>query len=308
MNDVTPDGSRPDHPHRAGRRVLHPPSPGGPLRIVGGPDGNIWFSETSGDKIGRFRAATTDLRLAIPAPTITGTAGQPVTYTLSVTNDGPTQATDVVLTEDLQAPAVPIPITTMKDSRSVTASQGTVKTASGGGFIAELGNLPAGATATVTIVLTATSPRTITSQLTVHANESDTSPGNDTAALAITMTGTIGPGPSGNPPHVSGLIPIRVKRKGLTAIVVRFDEPMDPGHVSRVGIYHLVSVGRGKKPRSKAVGLASASYHAASRSVRLALKRPFKTGTLRLTIDHSATVATNEMGLAGGDYVATVSK
>jgi hypothetical protein len=160
----------------------------------------------------------------------------------------------------------------------------------------------------VTIVLTAASPRTITSQLTVHANESDTNPGNDTADLAVTLTGTIGQGASGTSPQVLGLIPIRVKRKGLTAVVVRFDEPMDPGRISQVGIYHVMSVGRGKKPRLKAVGLASASYDSASRTVRLALKKPFKTGTLRLTIDHSAALAANGMGLAGGDYVATVPK
>ena len=82
---------------------------------------------------------------------------------------------------------------------------------------------------------------------------------------------------------------------------------MDAGHVSRVGTYHLASVGKGKKPRLKAVGLASASYDAASRSVRLTLKKPFQTGTLRLTIDHSAAVSANGMGLAG-DYVATVPR
>jgi hypothetical protein len=81
---------------------------------------------------------------------------------------------------------------------------------------------------------------------------------------------------------------------------------MDPVYVSRVGISHVVSVGKGKKPRSKVVSLASASCDPASRSVRLALKQPFKRGTLRLTIDHSAALAANGMGLAVGDYVATV--
>jgi hypothetical protein len=103
----------------------------------------------------------------------------------------------------------------------------------------------------------------------------------------------IGPGPSGTPPHVSGLLPVRLKRKGLAAVVVNFD-------------YHLVSVGKGKKLRLKVVGPTSASYDTASRSVRPALKKPFKTGTLRLTIDHAAALAANGMGLAGGDYVATV--
>jgi hypothetical protein len=48
-----------------------------------------------------------------------------------------------------------------------------------------------------------------------------------------------------------------------------------------------------------------ASYDAASRSVRLDLRKPFKKGTLRPTIDHAAALAANGKGLAG-DYVATV--
>jgi uncharacterized repeat protein (TIGR01451 family) len=273
--------------------------------IVAGPDGNIWFSEAFGDKIGRFQLATTDLRLTTPAPTITGTAGQPLTYTISVTNDGPIEATDVVLTEELPTPAVPIPVSPRGDSISITASQGTVEQVAGGGFDAEFGNLASGATATVTIVMTFSGPRTITSRLAIHANESDTDPGNDLATLSAIITPATAPS---NPPHVLRLQAIRSKRKGLTAIVVAFDQPMASGRVSSVGIYHLVSVGKGKRPRLKAVGLASASYDAPSRSVRLTLRKPFKTGTLRLTIDHAGAVAPDGMGLGGGDFIATVPR
>jgi hypothetical protein len=136
-----------------------------------------------------------------------------------------------------------------------------------------------------------------------RANESDTNPGNDLA----TLTAIIGQAVP-NPPHVLSLRSIQVKRKGLTAIIVSFEQPMDPARVSIRGSYHLVSVGKGKKPRLTAVALASASYDAASRSVRLVLKKPFKTGALRLTIKHSTALAANGTGLAGGDYVATVPR
>jgi uncharacterized repeat protein (TIGR01451 family) len=274
-----------------------------PSGIVAGPDGNMWFTEGNVAKLGRFRVSTTDLGLAIPGSTVTGTAGQPLAYTISVTNHGPGEATDVVLTEELPASTVPVPVPG-NDSRTISASQGAVKQVVGGGFVAELGNLASGATATLTIVVNDSSPRTITSGLTVYANESDTNPGDDSA----TLTTIIGQGAASGPPHVLNLRSIRTPRKGLTAISVGFDEPMDSGHVSNVGIYHLVSVSKGKKPRLKVVGLASASYDTATHSVRLALKKPFKTGTLRLTIDHSTAVAANGMGLAGGDYVATVPR
>ncbi len=57
----------------------------GPFGIVTGPDGNLWFNEFKAANIGRFGVATTDLGLAIPAPPVTGIAGQPLAYTISVT-------------------------------------------------------------------------------------------------------------------------------------------------------------------------------------------------------------------------------
>jgi hypothetical protein len=83
---------------------------------------------------------------------------------------------------------------------------------------------------------------------------------------------------------------------------------MIPGRLLDLGNYHLVTVGKGKKSHSKVVGLFSAGYDAASHSVRLSLKKPVKTGKLRLTIDHSGVIAANGIGLSGGDYVAIIPK
>ena len=130
-----------------------------PVDIAAGPDGNLWFTESNAANIGRFRVSTTDLRVALSAPTVTGTAGQPLTYTISVTNDGPVEATDVVLTEELPTSTVPGPVV-LGDPHSISASQGTVKQVAGVGFVAELGNLASGATATVTIVVTSATPQT----------------------------------------------------------------------------------------------------------------------------------------------------
>jgi hypothetical protein len=61
-------------------------------------------------------------------------------------------------------------------------------------------------------------------------------------------------------------------------------------------------------PVPKVVRLSSASYDATSRSVRLSLRRPVKTGNLRLTIDHAGVIAADGIGMSGGDYVAIVPK
>ena len=161
----------------------------GPFGIVTGPDGNLWFNEFKAANIGRFGVATTDLGLAIPAPPVTGIAGQPLAYTISVTNHGPVKATDVVLAEKLTSAPVPV-VSTSHSRTSYSASQGTVEDLPGRGFVAALGDLASGATATVTILVTSPGPQsyTTTTRLDVHANESDANPGNDTATLSVTIS------------------------------------------------------------------------------------------------------------------------
>ena len=72
-----PQRDRPDHPGRVGVRVLHPHGRQRAGRHRRRTDGNLWFTEGNAANIGRFRVATTDLGLAIPAPTVTGTTASP---------------------------------------------------------------------------------------------------------------------------------------------------------------------------------------------------------------------------------------
>jgi hypothetical protein len=170
-------------------------------------------------------------------------------------------------------------------------------------LLARLGTLASGASATVTIVV-APQFALINSRFAGHANESDPNAANDAAEFSAHLY----PALPSRSPQVLSLRPIRVKRKGLTAIVINFDQPMNPGALQKVGIYHLVTVGSGKRFRPKVVGLATAKYDVASRSVRLSLKKPVTAGTLRLTINHSGVIAASGIGLSGGDYVAIVPK
>lgn len=98
-------------------------------------------------------------------------AGQPLTYTLSVVNNGPSAATGVIVTDTLPAGLT---------YQSATASQGTVSL-SGNTVTANLGTLPSGATQTVTIVtiVDADTRGTLHNTATVTTNEDDTNPQNN---------------------------------------------------------------------------------------------------------------------------------
>ncbi len=282
-----------------------PTAGSGPIGIAAGPDGNVWFAESEGAQVGRFRVSRTDLGVTISPQSATGTVGQGLTYTVTVTNFGPSDATDVVLTEDYVPTSSPSTGPQLAPTITATASQGTVKAVP---FLAQLGNLARGATATVTIHIASSGEYASTNRFAVHANESDANMANDTATQSVTIGKGPSTSPSTNAPHVLSLSSIRVKRKGLVAIVINFDQPMNPGRLQDLGIYHVVTVNPGKRARPKVVCLTSASYDAASASVKLSLKRPVNTGKLRLTIDHSGVLGANGIGLSGGDYIAIVSK
>jgi uncharacterized repeat protein (TIGR01451 family) len=104
-----------------------------------------------------------------PDPVI---AGSPLSYTLTVVNNGPSVATDVVLTDVLPASTTLV---------SVSAGQGTCGDAAAA-VTCELGSLAAGANAIVTIVVTPnTASPALTNTAQIAAREPDPSSGNNHA-------------------------------------------------------------------------------------------------------------------------------
>ncbi|HEX2930095.1 MAG TPA: SBBP repeat-containing protein [Candidatus Binatia bacterium] len=91
------------------------------------------------------------------------TVGGNVTYTITVTNNGPEGATDVELTDVLPSTVVLV---------SVTPSAGSCVVAST--IVCDLGNLANGASATVIIVVSTTVSGSITNSVSVTSDETDT--------------------------------------------------------------------------------------------------------------------------------------
>ncbi|WP_417744241.1 SdrD B-like domain-containing protein [Rosistilla oblonga] len=105
--------------------------------------------------------------------------GNTIDYTLTVTNNGPSNATGVVVTDNL-----PTGVTFV----SGTGSQGTV-TNNNGVITANVGNLASGSTATVTIRVSVASGTTgtISNQATVTGNENDPITNNNSSSTTTTV-------------------------------------------------------------------------------------------------------------------------
>ena len=117
--------------------------------------------------------------------------GQQLTFTIEVRNDGPDPATNVVVNDDLASSDF--------DLISTTPSQGNCTTQGGQKVTCDLGTLASGATATVTILVTAKKPGNVTNTATVTSPD-DTTPANNTA----TSNTTVQSAPPNNPKPPKG--------------------------------------------------------------------------------------------------------
>ena len=124
--------------------------------------------------------ADADLSIAKTATPFPAIAGSAMTYTLTGTDLGPSNATGVTMTDTL-----PSGVT----YASATSSQGTVSQ-TGGTVTVNVGNLSTGATATATILVTVNSGTqgTITNTAVIAGNEPDPDLSNNTASVT-TMVG-----------------------------------------------------------------------------------------------------------------------
>src|SRR5262249_6245548 len=139
--------------------------------------------EPSAVVISPRKALLADLALAVTAQPTTVTAGTPVQYTITITNNGPSAATGVMMTDVLPFGIGGTPATVITPSQgSCTASTGTVS--------CDLGSLANGGTATGSIsgATTGNPTGTLVNTPSVTANETDPNPANNSATVNITVT------------------------------------------------------------------------------------------------------------------------
>jgi uncharacterized repeat protein (TIGR01451 family) len=132
-------------------------------------------------------AAEADLGVSMTDAPDPASVGQPVTYTIGVTNAGPSIATAVALADTLPSGATYV---------SAASTAGTC-THAGSGVSCDIGTLAAGSAATVTIVVTAAVAGTLSNVATASAAEPDADASNDSATAATTVTEPTPPPASG---------------------------------------------------------------------------------------------------------------
>jgi uncharacterized repeat protein (TIGR01451 family) len=115
------------------------------------------------------------------------TSGQRLTYTITVSNGGPQNATGVTVSD-------PLPASTHFNSASSTQGTCTRSTTTtpepkDGTVTCSLGGLANGATATVTIVVTPTTLGTLTNTASVTGDQADPTPADNSATATTTVLG-----------------------------------------------------------------------------------------------------------------------
>lgn len=131
-----------------------------------------------------------DLSLVKTASIVSGLHGSDVTYQLTVTNNGPSPATNVVVIDNLPLTGVsrtptPMPVSPTATPPAVTlVSSPASCTQAGATLTCNLGNLAALRTsAPITVVLRVTDTRTLTNTASVRAMEHDPATANNTATI-----------------------------------------------------------------------------------------------------------------------------
>ncbi|WP_406696292.1 hypothetical protein V5E97_35405 [Singulisphaera sp. Ch08] len=191
---------------------------------------------------------SSDLSLSQSAAPDFARAGEGVAISITVTNLGPSIATRVTVVDTLPDDV---------SLASATASQGDCRVV-GSTLICDLGSVPIGASATVTLILVPRSAGTLSNTARVRANEPDPGPVNNETTLTLTVTSAT-PSP---PLVVEGF-----RRSGIhrqpTRLVLTFNQPLQPATAVDVSNYRLVGLGRDRRFGTRN------DRHIAMRSVKL---------------------------------------
>jgi uncharacterized repeat protein (TIGR01451 family) len=193
-----------------------------------------------------------DLAMTKSVNNVAPNVGATVTFTIRVTNNGPSTATGVAVTELL-----PVGLTFV----SASASQGAYTSTTG---VWSVGSLTNGASATLQVIVTVTQPGAISNSASVTlSNVPDPTPGNNTSTSTITgqaadltvnkVVNGASPG-AGNPViytitvhnsgpnNATGVAAIDVLPAGLTFVLA---DPSQGTYTSSTGLWMLGSLANG---------------------------------------------------------------
>lgn len=150
------------------------------LSLIGALSGDIIIAQSQAQVQCNEILESADLSITKDDSPDPVTVGNVLTYTLTVTNNGPDQATGVTVTD-----VIPSSFT----FNNATPSQGTCNPLVGQTLTCNLGNIANGANATVTISVTPTQAGNITNTATVSGNEPDPDPGDNSDTESTTVEG-----------------------------------------------------------------------------------------------------------------------
>jgi uncharacterized repeat protein (TIGR01451 family) len=105
-----------------------------------------------------------------------------ITWTMVVTNNGPGADTGVTVTDPMPA------------GNTFVSASSTQGSCTGGAILTcDIGNMAAGATVTITLVTTPSTPGTVTNTATVVGNKPETTTANNTASASVTVASNVTP-------------------------------------------------------------------------------------------------------------------
>ena len=214
-------------------------------------------------------------------------AGNPITYTVTVSNAGPSNAQTVGWTDVVPANTTLVSAAQTSGPAFTLTSPAAGSTGTIGGTI---GTLASGASASFTVVVRVSpgTPNGTTIADTAEATTATTDPNlADNSQTVTTHVVT---------PVLPGPAVVELKRYGensqRTILVVWFNLPLDPAGAEDVGNYRIVTVGgsgRGRSGRGHVTRVKTAVYNPAVQTVTLRMAQPLAlTWIYQITITGAA--------------------
>jgi uncharacterized repeat protein (TIGR01451 family) len=286
--------------------IVVTPTAAGTLTNTSSVSGNETDPTPADNSLSQTTAVTTttvvaDLVVSGSAPASV-VLGQNVTYTLTVRNGGPSVATGVRLIDVL-----PAGVTFVSATGGVTPVNGALTI--------PLGNLAAGASTSVSIVVTPTVAGMLIDRVGVAANETDPTPNDNLTALTTRSIA------AGVPPIV-----VALQRFGFhaqpTSLVLTFSTALDPASAQNTANYRIVTLGvsgRGGSIVGHVIAVSAAVYDRSTLTVTLFPAERLDIHNLyQLTVNGSAPSglagATGLLldgtanGVSGSNFVANISR